>query len=81
MPLKERRKEKIAAFDAELKKAAIDIKDTTVSGIAKVKKEVKIIDKQVEEKIVDAKSTRIKRSIARHEAKLKSLQHDLEVLA
>jgi len=81
MALKERRKEKIAAFDAELKKAAIDIKDTTVSGIAKVKKEAKIIDKQVEDKIVDAKSTRIKRSIARHEAKLKSLQHDLEVLA
>jgi len=81
MPLKERRKEKIAAFDAELKKAAVDIKDTTVSGIAKVKKEAKIIDKQVEDKIVDAKSTRIKRSIARHEAKLKSLQHDLEVLA
>ena len=81
MPLKERRKEKIAAFDAELKKAAIDIKDTTVSGIAKVKKEAKIIDKQVEDKIVDAKSTRIKRSIARHEAKLKSLQHDLEVSA
>jgi hypothetical protein len=79
--LKERRKEKIAAFDAELKKAAIDIKDTTESGIAKVKKEAKIIDKQVEDKIVDAKSTRIKRSIARHEAKLKSLQHDLEVLA
>lgn len=79
--LKERRNDKIAAFDAELKKAMIDIKDTTVSGIAKVKKEAKIIDNQVEDKIVDAKTNRIKRSIARHEAKLKSLQHDLQVLA
>jgi uncharacterized membrane protein len=79
--LKEKRKEKISEFDAELKNASSDIKDKTVSGIASIKKEAKIVDKQVKDIVVDAKSNRIKRSIARHEAKLKSLQHDLEVLA
>ena len=79
--LKEKRKEKLAEFDAELKKAAKDIKDSTAAGIAKVKKEVKIIGKQVDKSLDDDKTNRIKRSIARHTAKLKSLQHELEVLA
>ena len=81
MVLKQRRKEKISVFDAELKKAAIDIKATSVSEIAIIKKEANSIDNKVENTLVDTKTNRIKRSIARHEAKLMSLQHELEVLA
>ncbi len=78
--LKEKRKATMAKFDAELKETAANIKHTTVSGIDKVKKGVKEIGKKVENAVEDGKTNRIKRSIARHEAKLKSLQHDLEVL-
>jgi len=79
--LKEKRIAMMATFDVELKKAANDVKHKTVSGLGKAKREVKKIGKKAGDVIGDLKTNRIKRSIIRHKAKLKSLQHDLEILA
>lgn len=78
--LKEKRKATIATFNTELKKAGNNVKQSTLSGIDKLKKGVKAVEKKVEVAIDNGKTNRLKRSIARHETKLKSLQHDLEVL-
>ncbi len=78
--LKSKRKLKMMEFDTEAKKAVKNVKDKTASGIAKVKAEGKTISKHITDAIHDGKADRIKRSIARHEAKLTSLHHELEVL-
>ena len=81
LQLKEKRKVKLAAFDASIKNAVKDARDITATGIGKVKAEFEKIGTSVTGGIHDGKANRIKRNIARHEAKLKSLQHDLKTLA
>lgn len=79
--LKENRKAKLAVFDSTMKKAVHDVSGITVSGIDKIKTEFEKISTHVNGSMDDGKANRIKRNIARQEAKLKNLQNELEVLA
>ncbi len=79
--LKVNRRAKLAAFDAAMKIAVKDAADITASGMDKVKTEFEKISTMDTETIHDSKVSRIKRNIARQEAKLKHLQNELEVLA
>jgi hypothetical protein len=79
--LKENRRAKLAAFDAAMKIAVKDAADITATGMDKVKTEFEKMSTIDPETIHDSKVNRIKRNIARYEAKLKILHHELEVLA
>lgn len=79
--LKEKRKLKVAAFDAAVKTMATTIKDKAKSGVAAIEDGAKGLGKDITDAAHDAKANRIKKRIARHEARLSTLHKELDVLA
>jgi uncharacterized membrane protein len=78
--LKEQRRLKMAEFDAAAKKTVEIVQAKSVSGMGKVTAEVDTIGRKLDDLVQDGKTDRIKRVIARHEAKLKQLQSELELM-
>ena len=76
--LKEKRRTKIAELEAKRKEAEKNIKDKAVTGIAKVKSDVKEFGNSISTGIKEERAERIKRRIARYEAKLKALNEELK---
>jgi uncharacterized membrane protein len=79
--LKEKRKLKVAEFDAAAKKMAATIKDKAQTGAAEIRDGAKGVGKDITDAAHEAKANRIKKRIARHEARLSKLHKELEVLA
>lgn len=76
--LKAKRREKISEFEAESKKRMKNIKDKAAAGVDKMKSGVKNLEDNMNKSSKIQKAERIKRRIARHQAKLDTLNNELK---
>ena len=78
--LKEKRKAAISEFVAKAKATETTIKGKTTASVAKMKSDVKELVNTIGNEVKDERASRIKRSIARHEDRLKDLKKQLREL-
>ena len=78
--LKTKRREKIAEIEEESKKKMKNIKDKTAAGVDKIKSGINELKDSISTSAKVEKAERIKRRIARHEAKLNDLNKELKEL-
>lgn len=82
---KEKKGMHLASLNANLHHATGEIKDAVQTSASGIKNELQIAGRKVADVVFevmdDVKASRIKKSIIRHETKLKELQQDLRNLA